>query len=912
MHPMYKKLAAMSGMAVGFLSVQTAAGQVLFHDIIPDTEVELDGDDPVIPVDVDMDGLTDLYYYGSYWSWCYVCGESWNFWIEPTEETIIGGALVPADTCVMFSWTEYEDSFYGVANLMEGFPIPGSLNWSENPSDLFYAASSSYGAFCSNGMTGDGYVPVQLIKPDGMHYGWVRLIASLGGGIEGHGYIQLLETAYQTGTDESLNTGLEYLSDAFEPARSLDHELVSLDGIPTDLVLLADRCTNEELINRYRIFILPFSETYSYTTDMLLSLDASLYTEWIPNGLDLYIPLSEDQVDINGDLMLPDTDYRFVILHLHTDGAPHFLSDYSPAFRFTSTVYAASNAHVDFDCEPDGVYNLSVSFDAAENEIGISEYRIMLGKSAEVGGEPVFPTVEELLDIPADDYISIVPDGSSMYTVLLPDGTGDLEGIELASDTLYNTYLVSVPVAGFAEPNYSILEDIVLGHQTHAVSDIVADDIGRSGLASDIYYSFNHPESEAGISKYRIFLVAESGPIPTLGDLTSAPVGTYKNVSVSDDSSSGTLTYDLTWDGTPLADDTDYYLEVVSFSSGMDCTYSTSEVSPVFSFRNPASQAMITSAFDDGETGVPMDINVSFDHGTDDLHIAEYQVFLYNAVFAGINLEEADAMSPDQYKVVDLAGTSSTISLPDFLLDYQHHPVTPDVSYRVYVLSKGLPGYESTLSDAFSSVSFDPALVEDVALSDPGISDNITDVQVSFTPLAYESTLDEYRIFLVPVADTASFDAETASWLSEEYYISAPTGETLVQANAYFGLKDFHGNEIENGADYVATVIAYDGSMEEYFLSPYSNLLTITGIKGEAPDTRLSAFIDQKNLVLHGLIPHANDRIIFRDMANREISVSFRQNADEYRIELGQIPAGVYLVELHRDGSTYVCKVVIP
>ena len=41
----------------------------------------------------------------------------------------------------------------------------------------------------------------------------------------------------------------------------------------------------------------------------------------------------------------------------------------------------------------------------------------------------------------------------------------------------------------------------------------------------------------------------------------------------------------------------------------------------------------------------------------------------------------------------------------------------------------------------------------------------------------------------------------------------------LVQANAYFGLKDFHGNEIENGVDYVATVIAYDGSMEEYFVS---------------------------------------------------------------------------------------------
>ena len=28
-------------------------------------------------------------------------------------------------------------------------------------------------------MTGDGYVPVQLIKPDGMYYGWVRLIAFL-------------------------------------------------------------------------------------------------------------------------------------------------------------------------------------------------------------------------------------------------------------------------------------------------------------------------------------------------------------------------------------------------------------------------------------------------------------------------------------------------------------------------------------------------------------------------------------------------------------------------------------------------------------------------------------------------------------------------------------------------------------
>ena len=54
-----------------------------YFDIIPDTGSKLDGDDPVIPVDVDMDMV--LGYELWVCTWCFV--EIRNFWIEPTDHS---------------------------------------------------------------------------------------------------------------------------------------------------------------------------------------------------------------------------------------------------------------------------------------------------------------------------------------------------------------------------------------------------------------------------------------------------------------------------------------------------------------------------------------------------------------------------------------------------------------------------------------------------------------------------------------------------------------------------------------------------------------------------------------------------------------------------------------------------------
>ena len=106
----------------------------------------------------------------------------------------------------------------------------------------------------------------------------------------------------------------------------------------------------------------------------------------------------------------------------------------------------------------------------------------------------------------------------------------------------------------------------------------------------------------------------------------------------------------LTWDGTPLADDTYYYRRW--FLLVQEWTVPTSEFLRCFLIRNPVAGNDL-NGFDDGRNRsrwISMSLLI-----TEPMICICRQVFLYNAVFAGINLEEADAMSPDQYKVVDLA-----------------------------------------------------------------------------------------------------------------------------------------------------------------------------------------------------------------------------------------------------------------
>ena len=57
MHPMYKKLAAMSGMAVAFLAGKEADGQVLFHEYVPYDTLELEywEYEFAAPFDIDQD-----------------------------------------------------------------------------------------------------------------------------------------------------------------------------------------------------------------------------------------------------------------------------------------------------------------------------------------------------------------------------------------------------------------------------------------------------------------------------------------------------------------------------------------------------------------------------------------------------------------------------------------------------------------------------------------------------------------------------------------------------------------------------------------------------------------------------------------------------------------------------------------
>lgn len=915
-HPFYKKLAEISKLSAVFLGSIPAVGQVLYQDFDPD--LVADGEDwypnNFVELDLNLDGEIDATVIANVWDPCSYCGADSIISIDVADNITVPAFLSESHICTDCDWGTYLAEAQYLVNIVgSSNEIPGSLNFDINPSKIISYNQGNYSSCWSDGCQFGpslygGYIPLNL-NIDGLdYYGWIRLSISFGSAI-------IKETAFSLVPETTLETGVLPDSIILSPATNLSTQKISHEGLPSDIQLQALPSAGETYIERYRLFVLPEELSGELTAETLSTYPEEHSIIWTPNDDTIQTIIPSDQLAYDGSSLEVDSNYVFVILHEIEDSPFAFLSEYSASFFFNSMVAEPSITSFEVNCDSIFPPQLIVSWNAPEDTLNISSYRLYLGKDPSPGGAPPpLPEASELILLSEDQYIEVEATEAMEYEAIIPNDLFDISGNPISNDTTYVLFVLSVPEFEYQLPAYDYSLNVKVGFIADPVKSLIASDLGDSGSISDIHVSFDHGEDESHTYSYRIFLNQSGHPEPDTAFILDAPVGTYTYSPLLGSSESVYLSpYSSTWDGETVLDSTLYYVIVASIPNSIPCTYTGIEISGTFLYLNPSPPASIVSIEDISDYGTPADLRVNFLHAEDESKILEYRILLSDSYL--FDLDFLESLLPNQYLSVPTSETidTSAVTLKHFQKDYQNEVIEPEKTYHVYVISYAKPGFESNISEPFSFVSFNPSLASNLQLIDQNIFDSANDLLVKFNPLDFESPISEYRIYILPTNDTVSISGDYLTGLPSEYYLSASTGLDDVIVQCTETLLALDGLPISLSKEYVAAVVAYNEEQPHQFVSQFSNSVVLEEGTEIPSQASLGGTIEYLNdyVKLTNVIALYGDKIILRDNLGRDTGLPVTIESDYYLINISSLPAGMYFLELSRNDRNHVWKVLV-
>ncbi len=201
-----------------------------------------------------------------------------------------------------------------------------------------------------------------------------------------------------------------------------------------------------------------------------------------------------------------DTNYRNVTIH---DYAWNDIPDSSIKVGvlpvWVDSVHTLSLANLDVN---GNASDLSVSFDLADDETGIAEYRVYV---VEDDTNLADISIRELRS--SSYYTSFAP-GTPITNIALDESTREYTGSFIKGNTSYRFVVITVPDpnAGYTNHKMSTYSNAVTLRTFPAdvVSQLTIEDIGNNCSGLDILVSFNKAQNESGITQYSIMLVKSS------------------------------------------------------------------------------------------------------------------------------------------------------------------------------------------------------------------------------------------------------------------------------------------------------------------------------------------------------------------------------------------------------------------
>nr|WP_280521269.1 copper amine oxidase N-terminal domain-containing protein [Paenibacillus mangrovi] len=546
--------------------------------------------------------------------------------------------------------------------------------------------------------------------------------------------------------------------------------------------------------------------------------------------------------------------------------------------------------------------DLEVSFPKVQRESNISEYRVLVVKSANAYGFNLSQAIS------TGHYTSVQPSGIDPL-VTLSSQSRDVNGDVLKNNQSYSVYVLSVGKRG-SNALSGVSQSVTLSSASpvSSVSNVKASDVNDYGDGRDLSVSFNQPQNTSNIQNYRVMVVktkdAGSFNLNTASALASS---NYTTVSKTSSTTVTTTLSSSTRDtsGEYIKNGVSYTVFVLSVASGSNTTNQLSSASASFTLTASVIGApVITKVEDVSNYGDGRDLMVRFNKSSDESRVGSYRIFVVKDSKAdSFNLSTATSVSSSYYSVVSKTGYNINQTLSSGARDVDGSLINPGVVYRVFVMAVGTGSYSGNyaLSAPSSSIvlygNTDVNAATNVSVSDVSDYGDGRDLRVSFTRASDESNLYGYRIMVVKASDANYFDLSSANAVSSSNYTSvSKTGYNITQTLSS-GARDVDGQIIRNGVSYRVFVLSV-GSYSTNALSSYSPVISLSANSSVYPATSVG-------------VSDVADNGDGRDLRVTFTRANNESNISEYRIMVVQDSDAYYfdLSTANAVSSSYYTRV---
>ncbi|GEM_PF-877129 len=455
--------------------------------------------------------------------------------------------------------------------------------------------------------------------------------------------------------------------------------------------------------------------------------------------------------------------------------------------------------------------------------------------------------------------------------------------------------------------------------------NVVGTDVDNNANGLDLQVAFDMAMDETTVSAYRIMVVkaanagtfdlAAAQTVPSINYETVTPTGA--NISTVLNASSRDV------DGNFIIENQPYRIFIMSVADGTNAQFNAlSNMSNEVTLTTPALPSdpalnPVAADIDDNANG--SDLEVTWDAAADESKVVIYRaIAVKSANAASFTVNDAQSTPLASGKTLLPNGSANyTMVLNSTQNDADGDPIVEGVPYRIIIQSvaDGTNANADTISMPSNEVTLNPIVTaeapQNVMLADVDDNVNGSDVEVTFDQVMDESTISEYRVFVIKSNDAAAFDLTTAMANNEFTTVTPMNQNITLVLDATF--RDTDGDLITKDEPYRARVVSVaDGTNAQLnSISNISNEITLDDpLSVDSPeDVNMSVFFTGETIRIT-----SGDRLtaveVF-DLTGASV-ISVQANANRLDITTAELSSGIYMVHATSEEAQSVQKVIIP
>ncbi|PKP19158.1 MAG: hypothetical protein CVU05_11960 [Bacteroidetes bacterium HGW-Bacteroidetes-21] len=239
------------------------------------------------------------------------------------------------------------------------------------------------------------------------------------------------------------------------------------------------------------------------------------------------------------------------------------------------------------------------------------------------------------------------------------------------------------------------------------------------------------------------------------------------------------------------------------------------------------------NAYDVSDNKNGSDLYLTYDKAINESKVSEYRAIIVKESDAStFNLISAKQVLQGNYLSMIPNGMNFSDTLASDVKDKDGNLIVEQVPYRIFVLTlaDGVINTQDYLSQSFSTITLNTYTekVSEIFAEDIYNNNNSSDIQISFNKISDESTISEYRIIGVNLAECDSFSFDSAAVVESGNYQVVSCNNSNYEIQLESGFNDNHGNPFTTNTPYrfFVMTVANGTTTTQNSLSRASNTVT--------------------------------------------------------------------------------------